>query len=172
MNPNKTRTVLGGISLIVVVAIFGGVPLLGFGVSADREDWPDQFQSNGERIYFTGINSSGVSISANGGGMHMQMHNGSCVTCHGIDRQGGRLMPRFWKIAPPLTPSALFDSHNGISEEDNHGGHEKYDDASLLQAITKGVDPDGDPLDQGMPRWSMDAKDISDIIEFLKSPVR
>ena len=73
MNPNKTRTVLGGISLIVVVAIFGGVPLLGFGVSADREDWPDQFQSNGERIYFTGINSSGVSISANGGGMHMQM---------------------------------------------------------------------------------------------------
>jgi hypothetical protein len=39
-----------------------------------------------------------------GGGMHMQMNRAGCVTCHGVDRQGARLMPRFWKAAPAADP--------------------------------------------------------------------
>ncbi|MBC8238887.1 MAG: c-type cytochrome [Alphaproteobacteria bacterium] len=160
----KTLAVLGGILLVVFVAVLGW--------NGDRENWPVEFQTNGERIYFTGISSSGFRIGANGGGMHMQMHDSGCATCHGADRQGRRLMPKFWKAAPSLTPSALFGEHSETSEENGHGGHEGYNDDTLRQAITEGIDPDGNPLDQAMPRWSMDARDMADLTEFLKSPVR
>lgn len=57
------------------------------------------FESNGEQIYFTGISASGGAISFSGGGMHVQMHGGSCASCHGVGRQGGaRMMPRFWVV--------------------------------------------------------------------------
>ncbi len=163
---------LGGILLIAIVAVYGRGPSFGFGPNWDRENWPVEFQSNGERIYFTGTSSTGLRISANGGGMHMQMHRVNCATCHGADRQGRRLMPRFWKVTPPLTPAALFNEHGETSKENGHGDHEGYDDATLRRAIMKGIDPGGNPLDREMPRWSMAARDIADLIEFLKSPVR
>ncbi len=163
---------MGAIVLIAFVVVYGGGSSFHFGPSWDRENWPAQFQSNGERIYFTGTSSSGVRISAIGGGMHMQMHRGGCVTCHGADRQGSRLMPKFWKVVPPLTPAALFNMHDESSNNDGHGDHEEYDDTTLRRAITKGIDPSGEPLDREMPRWILAAQDIADLIEFLKSPVR
>ena len=170
--PTWKFVVLGGVLFIAIATVFGRGYLFGFGPNADRENWPTEFQSNGERIYYTGSSSSGFRISANGGGMRMQMHNGSCVTCHGVDRQGTRLMPRFWKTAPPLTPAALFGGHDESSEDDGHGDHDKYDDATLQLAITRGIDPGGNLLDREMPRWSMNPQDLADLIGFLKSPVR
>lgn len=174
--------VLGGILLIAGIVVFGRGPSFHFRPGWDRENWPVQFQSNGERIYFTGSSSSGFRIGASGGGMHMQMHGGGCVTCHGADRQGGRLMPRFWKVVPPLTPAALFREQDGHGEnskddghgdkDDGHGDHGAYDDVTLRRAIIEGVDPGGTPLDREMPRWTMGAQDIADLIAFIKSPVR
>ena len=166
----RRLAVLGGVLLIAIVVVYGGGVMFGIGPDRDGENWPVRFQSNGERIYFTATSSSGRSIMPRGGGM--QMHRGSCATCHGADRQGRRLMPRFWKVAPPLTPAALFDEHDETSKENGHGGHEGYDDATLRRAITEGIDPGGNSLDREMPRWSMAARDIADLIEFLKSPVR
>ncbi len=75
-------------------------------------DIPRAFASNGERIYFTGVSTSGKPIRARGGdtamGMHRPMHGSGCATCHGDDREGRRLMPRFWIKAPALTSDALF----------------------------------------------------------------
>ncbi|MBT5034607.1 MAG: c-type cytochrome [Rhodospirillaceae bacterium] len=172
MSRNKILAVLSGVLLIVIVAVYGRGPSFGFGDNWDRKNWPVEFQTNGERIYFTGTSSSGIQISANGGGMHMQMHGGGCVTCHGADRQGRRLMPNFWTVAPPLTAAALFKGHDDSLNEDGHGEHESYDDTSLQRAITKGVDPSGEQLDREMPRWTIAAQDIADLIGFLKSPVR
>ena len=176
MSRFKTLALFCGIIFVVFVVIYERGPSFGFGRNWDRENWPVEFQSNGERIYFTGISSSGIRISSSGGGMHMHMHMSSCVTCHGADRQGRRLMPKFWIVAPPLTPTALFDDDDGPedshgdSREDSHGDHEKYNEASLRRAITRGVDPSGETLDWGMPRWNMAAQDIADLIDFLKSP--
>ena len=163
---------MGGMVLIVLVAAYLAGPSLGFGRGWERENWPTRFQSNGERIYFTATSASGLPVSASGGGMHMQMHSGSCATCHGGDRQGRRLMPRFWLVAPPLTPAALFNEHGDKSEDDGHGDHEGYDDASLRRAITQGLDPSAQPLDREMPRWTLADQDLADLIEFLKSPAR
>ena len=153
----------------VLIAVIGGLALFGMGPETSRSSWPTQFQSNGERIYFTTTSASGQPINAQGGTMHMRMmatDGGGCVTCHGTDRQGGRLMPRFWNVAPPLTPDALFGEH----EEDGHGDHESYTDETLRRAIIKGIDAGGKPLAQEMPRWSMLEQDIDDLIGFLKSP--
>lgn len=128
------------------------------------------FASNGERIYFTGTSESGLPITASSidrqMGMHMQMHADSCVTCHGDDRSGSRLFPRFWIKAPALTAQALLDESE---HDDGHGDHEIYDKESLRVAISKGFDPSRLELHPAMPRWSMDDSDMSDLIDFLTS---
>jgi cytochrome c oxidase subunit 2 len=137
------------------------------------------FVSNGERIYFTGTSASGSPIVPVGGigsmgGMHMQMHGSGCVSCHGVDREGQRLWPQFWIKAPALSVGALFDddAHDGGGDGhdeggDGHGDHASYDAESLRRAITRGLDPAGEPLDQAMPRWSMSPSDLDDLISFL-----
>jgi len=167
--------VLASILLIAIVVYSTRTSSIHFGLSWDRENWPEQFQSNGERIYFTGTSASGSLINTYGGNMHMRMHGGGCATCHGADRRGRRLMPSFWQVAPPLTPAALFDVHNeALTDTDNdhgHGDHKSYDDVTLALAITKGIDPSGESLDGYMPRWSMSDRDLADLVEFLKTPV-
>ncbi len=127
------------------------------------------FVSNGERIYFTGTGSTGYPIASTGGrggfGMHRRMHGGGCAGCHGADREGRRLWPQFWIAAPALTPAALFGDDHG---DDGHGDHAAYDDASLRQAITRGLDPAGKPLDSAMPRWQMSVADLDDLIAYLR----
>ena len=103
--------------------------------------------------------------------MRMQMRAGGCVTCHGSDRLGGRLMPQFWISAPPLTAAALFKGNDEHSGEDEHGNHDAYNDETLRRAIADGRDPGNEQLDAAMPRWSMAAQDLADLIGFLRSPV-
>lgn len=171
-NQRVRRLAVAGGGLVIAVAIICGVAGCSFpGPNTGRQDWPAQFRSNGERIYFTATSSSGAPIRSAGGSMHMQMRGAGCVNCHGADRQGGRLTPRFWKLAPPLTPAALFEEHDDDPGDDGHGDHEGYDDATLGRAITEGLDPGGKPFDSGMPRWSMSDQDLADLIEFLESPV-
>lgn len=43
---------------------------------------PENFSSNGESIYFTGINLQGERIPFNGGPNWLYQHGGSCVNCH------------------------------------------------------------------------------------------
>ncbi len=174
--PNRqTRrrlAVMGGLVLIGVAIVYGATGSFFPGPGMGRQDRPAAFQSNGERIYFTAASASGSAITSTGGGMHMRMNRAGCVTCHGVDRQGRRLMPRFWKVAPPLTPQALFDEHDEGAGDDGHGDHEGYNDETLRRAITQGLDPDGKRLDPAMPRWSMSAPDLADLIAFLKKPGR
>ncbi len=132
----------------------------------DGGAFPASYSSNGERIYFTGTSASGDPVSHTGGNMHMRMMGGSCATCHGSDRQGRRMMPEFWKMAPPLTRNALFESHD---DGDAHGAHDRYTDGTLQRAVFQGADPAGNFLDDNMPRWSMTDRDWKDLLAYLRS---
>ncbi len=123
---------------------------------------PASFQSNGERIYFTGASESGTPITYTGGNMHLRMMGGGCATCHGSDRRGARMMPELWLEAPPLTRAALFGDH-----DDGHGNHESYDANTLHRAVSRGLDPDGTELSPIMPRWSMSDADWRDLLAYL-----
>ena len=81
------------------------------GFGSRSNDLSHDYVSNGERIYLTGTSASGQPVNSLGGdaamGMHRQMHSGGCASCHGDDREGRRLWPRFWVEAPALTAEAL-----------------------------------------------------------------
>ena len=133
---------------------------------------PETFSSNGERIYFTGVSKSGNPITASSNDFHMsmhrQIHGGGCATCHGSDKEGSRLMPKFWKKAPALTSNALFgDNSEGHDDSEAHA-HETYTPRTLRLAITEGVNPSGHALDTAMPRWSMNEADLDDLISYLQ----
>ena len=44
-----------------------------------------------------------------------------------------------------------------------------YTEDTVKRAITQGVDAAGQPLDAVMPRWSMSAQDLNDVVEYLKT---
>jgi hypothetical protein len=125
------------------------------------------YSSNGEQIYFTATSQRGMPIVSDigtgmmGGGMM------TCANCHGPDGHGGRvqMMMRTF-VAPDVRYKTL------TSEEMEHEGeevHPPYTDETIKQAITEGIEPNGEPLDWPMPRWSMSDEDLDDLLAFLKT---
>jgi len=153
--------------------VFGGVTLAVAGFFSleflmaprtSRADWPAEFQSNGERVYFTGVSVSGQPIRAIGGDRGMMMMGGNaCVACHGADQEGGRLRPSYWTVVPAITAEALTGEHG---DTDDHA-HAAYTRESLAEAITRGVRPDGSEIGPRMPRWAMSPEDISDLVAYI-----
>ena len=74
-----------------------GMPMRGYGMGYGDErcypigcsQGPVTFRSNGEKIYFTGINDNGERVPLTGGPQWLINHGGSCVNCHGRDGRGG-----------------------------------------------------------------------------------
>ena len=114
---------------------------------------PISFESNGEKIYFTGINENGERIPFTGGPQWLTNHGGSCVNCHARDGSGGFVPMMCSEKAPSIKYSELVEE--GMS------------DAEIKTAITKGIH-EGEELDWCMPRWQMSEKDLSDLVEYLK----
>ncbi len=122
-----------------------------------------QFKSNGERIYYTGVNQNGQRIIPTGGPMWLSMHGGSCVSCHGPDGKGSKQIMGCSSdtVAPNIQYSVLTGPE--MAEE-----HPPYNDTTIKRAITKGIDPGGDKLEPCMPRWQMSQKDLNDVVAYLK----
>ncbi len=124
----------------------------------------DSFSSNGERIYYTGIDSTGRRIGFEGGPMWLYMHGGSCVDCHGTNGKGG--VPVMMGTAIPADLTNLFATHS-------HGDEKMvmvpYTDDLLKRAITKGIDANGESLDPIMPRWYVPEKDLNDLVDYIKT---
>ena len=155
----------------------------------------DPFSSNGEKIYFTGINEEGERISYTEGpdfpGMMMNPPL-TCASCHGPTGEGGRhVMHMEVMDAPDIRFSALrgegedheedVEHEEGDAqgeeehdegedpEEGEHGDdHGDYDLEDFRRAVIEGEHPDGDPLDENMPHWQMSDDDLKDLFEYLK----
>ncbi|OGN88667.1 MAG: hypothetical protein A2158_07690 [Chloroflexi bacterium RBG_13_46_14] len=128
------------------------------------------YASNGERIYFTASSDSGNYISYTGS--IRMMHSITCANCHGADGKGGRVNMMMWSFdAPDITWDHLTSEEHqeeGNSEEE-HEEHPPYTEETVKQAITEGINPAGEPLDEEMPRWKMSQQDLDDLIEFLRT---
>ena len=134
---------------------------------------------NGERIYFTSTTLDGAQIPYRGGPDFGDMMMGNyltCAACHGPTGQGGRHVMRMQTMdAPAITYDALQgESGEHAAEEgdetDEHAGEEgAYGMEDFRVAIVEGKHPDGDSLDESMPRWDMDEEELRDLLSFLKS---
>jgi hypothetical protein len=129
--------------------------------------------SNGERIYFTGLDSQGRRIRYSGGPPYGGMMMGAylaCVDCHGPDGRGGlHTMHMQVMEAPDIRFAALLgeaEEHAGEEHENNHGD---YTLEEFRLAVVEGKHPDGEPLSTDMPRWQIGDQDLADLFEFLKS---
>jgi cytochrome c oxidase subunit 2 len=123
--------------------------------------------SNGQQIYTTSTSQRGTAIEFEmGGGMMMPGGMIACATCHGADGRGRevRMMMRTFS-APDIRYKTL------TSPRTNEQGEAEpiFTEATIKQAITEGTDPDGTPLQWPMPRWSMSAADLQDLVNYLKS---
>jgi cytochrome c oxidase subunit 2 len=128
---------------------------------------------NGERIYFTAIDSDGYLIRYRGGpdfgGMMMGAYL-TCASCHGPDGRGGtHYMHMQVMDAPDIRYEALVEEaeeHGGQEHSDEHG---EYSLEDFHQAVVEGEHPDGEPLSREMPRWQISDQDLQDLFAFLKT---
>lgn len=73
------------------------------------------------------------------------------------------------------TPNITWDvltqeeEHEEEPGKTEHEEHPPYTEETLKRAITKGIDPAGEPLDDEMPRWRMSEQDLDDLVEFIKT---
>lgn len=129
-----------------------------------------RYDSNGERIYFTAQSSSGEPITYSGS--IRMMHSITCANCHGPKGKGGRVnMMMAYFDAPNITWDVLTqeEGHEEEPGKTEHEEHPPYTGETLKKAITKGVNPAGEPLDDEMPRWRMSGQDLEDLVEFIKT---
>lgn len=131
----------------------------------------NQFTSNGQQIYFTATDQSGNPISYTGGPGFGGMMMGSyltCAACHGNDGHGGTHYIGMQTIdTPPIYYDALVKMKQGNSGGTPQPGGYTVDD--LRGEVVGGHDIDGSSLDQNMPRWQMNDKDLADLLAFLKT---
>lgn len=150
-----------GLLLIVLLDACVGFPRrggTGWGLGA--------FDSNGERIYFTGTSERDTSITYSGGppsGMMMGGGDLTCASCHGPDAQGGVHTMVGMQVMD--APDIRWDSL-ASEEEEGHGDGE-YDLDVFRLAVVEGKHPDGDPLGEDMPRWNIGDEDLEDLSEYL-----
>lgn len=129
-----------------------------------------QYDSNGERIYYSGISERTGPIAFQGGPMWLAMHGGGCVNCHGVSGSGGVPVMMGTAIPADIRYAALTEEEGGAhGREAEREAHPPYTDELIKRAITQGLDPAGKALDWTMPRWQMTENDMNDLIAFLKT---
>lgn len=149
-----------------VVFVLSSVLILFFCCTKSYEAYPKD--SNGKTIYYTGYNNDGEKIPISYGPHWIYMHGGSCVDCHGEDGVGGKPVMMLSKIPPDIRYSTLTSTehHHEGEEEDEH--EVPYKDEDIIKAIREGIEPSGEVMDYGMPRWSLTDRDAQDLLEFIK----
>jgi len=161
------------VPIIMILIGLGGLMFLNYDSPGNLKpvwgsDLKTSFQSNGERIYYTGFNDQGQRIPATQGPIWLYMHGGSCVDCHGVNGRGGIPVMMGEEIPSDITYEALTSEH-GEAEHGEEEEHPPYTDETIKTAIKEGLNPAGKPLDPTMPRWQVSDSDLDDLLAYLKS---
>lgn len=122
-------------------------------------------ESRGKEIYLLGTSKSGKDILAYIGDSSLEVPGNSmaCANCHGLSGQGkseGGIDPS------NITWEALTKPY-GVTHASGRK-HPAYTARGLEFAITRGVDPAGNKLQNAMPRYQMSKDDLADLVVYLK----
>jgi mono/diheme cytochrome c family protein len=178
MNKQKSRSSLWfgiGLTIIGFVGIshihssgFAAVPFSDWG--SGRAFEKGSYASNGERIYYLGIDHEGQRIRFRGGPHGFRVTGGSCIDCHGPDGRGGLhvMMGTGTHNPGDIRYSALVSGEHHGEEGGEESEGEAYTDEDIRRAIRQGVEPSGESMDWTMPRWKISDDDLDDLLKYLK----
>jgi len=131
-----------------------------------------QTQSAGEALYRNGLLPSGQPMRGErADGEPVQGSAAACVNCHrrsGLGTTGGRI------VIPAITGKYLFQPgarpmpESGAAALAVASARDRYTDATLARAISKGIGPDGHELSYLMPRFKLDAASMGTLIDYLR----
>jgi mono/diheme cytochrome c family protein len=128
----------------------------------------------GESIYRRGVLPSGAPLEGMRqiAGTGLKGAEAACIKCH---RRSGLGSTEGVLTIPPITGQYLFHSPEATSKEaalhyveNLHGNRDPYSDATLARAIRTGLDSEGRPLGELMPRFVLNDADMAALIEYLK----
>jgi hypothetical protein len=127
----------------------------------------------GQSIYLRGVVGSGAPLEGTRkGGVTATGADAACLNCH--QRSGLGTMEGSVSI-PPVTGEYLYHSRapepgeRGLPYvESLHGNRDPYTDATLARSIREGLDSQGRPLSEVMPRYALGDEDMAALIAYLK----
>ena len=120
-------------------------------------------EQRGKRLYRDGVAVDGTSVTATLGSLRLPGTRVPCVSCHGADGLG---RPDAGVVPSDITWANLTKPY-GL-RHDNGRSHPAYTADAIMRAVTTGVDPTGNSLDQAMPRYTLDDTAIRDLVAYLK----
>lgn len=82
-----------------------------------------------------------------------------CTQCHGEHGRGIGI------VSPPIDWDTLTEPEG---HEHSKRAHGPFDEASLIESITRGVDPAGNDFEATMPHYRMADEDMADLVAYLK----
>lgn len=148
----RTKAYLGALFLFFFDSAVGAEPLT-------------PAETRGKHLYLQGESLSGASVTALVGDDDAEVNGRSlpCANCHGKDGLG--------RAEGGLTPSNI--TWTNLTKPYGHAHsygrtHPPFTDETLARAITHGLDPAGNTLDKGMPRYRMSARDLQDLVAYIK----
>jgi ABC-type branched-subunit amino acid transport system substrate-binding protein len=158
MNGLKFPAVLAGVAL--GLALQGGLC-----VRVAAQDPLTQPESRGKQIYVKGTSPAGREILAYIGEASLEVPGSAmaCGNCHGLDGNG---KPEGGVDPSNVTWEALTKPYEVLRP--NGRKHPAYTERALELAITRGVDPAGNKLQNVMPRYQMSRDDLADLVLYLK----
>lgn len=106
--------------------------------------------ANGRAIFQTGRDTNGKQIVAQPPALMPR-----CAACHLANGAGGMHLPG-GAVSADLRHAALVTSQQ-----------HPYTLALLERAISTGIDDDGKPLNQVMPRWKLSKQDLHDVAYYV-----
>ncbi len=128
----------------------------------------------GEKIYLQGVLPSGAPLNGAqpGVGVNLTGADAACVNCH--QRSGlGSHEGSTW--LPPVTGEYLLcarvpNAHERemVSMGGPHGARTPYTESTLARAIRSGLDPQGRPFSDLMPRFDLDDGAMAALIAYLE----
>jgi len=177
-----TKTFAAATAMLVLLLIIV-LPCVSFGQLNSSQQPPEEVARLGEEMYRNGLLPSGEELQAViKGDVHVPGSAFSCVSCHlrsGIGSVEGQI------LSPPTNGFKLYKpyyQYNPVipdptkprkSMMDNPAAQPlfrpAYTDIALAEVIRSGINPAGRQLNDVMPRYLIDDRDMSTLIAYLKT---
>jgi cytochrome c oxidase subunit II len=170
------RTLIIALALLGFAALLlGGVIVLSTFMATGQAASPTPTGppnvTNGKSIYDTGKNLNGDVIVHIGGPLRGNLARVPlpCMGCHGPQGHGGIIGVMFYQIDVPDITWAVLTSP-AATGPDRLETRPAYTEQTVKIAITEGINSSGNQMDPySMPRYSLGAKDLNDLVGYLKT---